>query len=423
MSSATVSGSRRRALRIPWLSPMFAFPALWVLGVALAQLQLLRFEVNWSATTWLVMVAVPAAFVCGGVIGERIAVAAAPLPELARKPRTSGRLRGLLVAMVAIGYLEICHQAIAGGTIPLLSSSIDSARTAQVGGASILLLELLSVAIVLALTVPQRPFARESRFELWIAAIALFGLSLQGGRGLIVLPIVVAFLARCFYWGRPRATLVIGVAAVLTIAIAGLFYAREAQHADQPFQAELYNEVIPETPAPLTPVLPYYFALATNFDALNAIVGHFPSAEPFGDGAYDSHALDRVLPYKAVGGVSEQITPPWVTSTAAGPLWADGGLPWVVIGMALIGMLCAGGYRYARATGAFRHALVASYLLFLALFGVYTNYWTNYTNWLFVIPALAMAGAVAESPTSPPGLLRRGARRRSTRASRPSAPG
>ncbi|HEU4945379.1 MAG TPA: hypothetical protein VFT10_09495, partial [Solirubrobacterales bacterium] len=105
-----------------------------------------------------------------------------------------------------------------------------------------------------------------------------------------------------------------------------------------------------------------------------------------------------------VSDVSGTITPPWVTSTIAGPLWADGGFVALIPGVAAAGFMSAGAFAMAISRRSFRWSLVAGYLLYLAIFGLYTNLWTQQLDWLLVVPLLLIVGSIAEDPARPPGL-------------------
>jgi len=397
-----------RRLNASLLSPLLAFPLAWALAASLSQVRLLNAQGSWPTEMIAVVVAVPLAFVAGGLIGEGIAAAATRLRAARVETLISERtFRRLLMAIVAIGLLEVAHQFAKAGTIPLLSGSIDDARFSQ-GGPTVVITDLLTVAAILALTRPRDLFAREARFELAIAAVAIGSFGLQGGRGSVVLPIVVAILARWLYWGRPSPYVLTGGAVLAVLAISAGFFLRVYQHPMTPFESELFGEVLPPLPFFLKPLVPVYLAITTNFLALKGIVGHFPTVAPYGHGVYDAVALDNFISgTKHIGDISALTTPPWVTSTVAGPLWADGGFAWIVPGIALTGIAAGGAYGAAIRTCSFRWAMAAAYLFFLALFGLYTNLWTQQIDWLIVVPLLIVFGAIAENPDDPPGLTGR----------------
>jgi hypothetical protein len=394
-----------RRLNASLLSPLLAFPLAWAFGALLSQVHLLDAQGSWPPEMIAVVVAVPLAFVAGGLIGEGIAAATTRIRAARVETRISERaFRRLLVAIVAIGLLEVAHQFAKAGTIPLLSGSIDAARFSQ-GGPTVVLTDLLTVAAILALARPRDLFARSARFELGIAAVSIGAFGLQGGRGSVVLPIVVAILARWLYWGRPSPYLLTGGVVLAVLAISAGFFLRVYQHPTTPFESELFGEVLPPLPFFLKPLIPVYLAITTNFLALKGIVGHFPTVAPYGHGVFDAVALDNFISgTKHIGDVSALTTPPWVTSTVAGPLWADGGLTWIVPGIALTGVAAGGAYAAAIRTCSFRWAMAAAYLFFLALFGLYTNLWTQQIDWLIVVPLLIVFGAFAEDPDDPPGV-------------------
>ena len=45
----------------------------------------------------------------------------------------------------------------------------------------------------------------------------------------------------------------------------------------------------------LQPLIPIYLAITTNFLALQGVVGHFPTGEAFGGGAFDAIGLDIIF--------------------------------------------------------------------------------------------------------------------------------
>jgi hypothetical protein len=398
-----------RRLNSSALSPLLAFPLAWAFGALLSQVHLLNAQGSWPTEMIAVVVAVPLAFVAGGLIGEGIATGITALGSARAETRMSDRgFRKMLIVLVAIGLLEVAHQFARAGTIPLLSGSIDAARFSEGGGPTVILTDLLTASAILALTRPRELFARESRFELVIAAVSIGAFALQGGRGSVVLPIVVAILARWIYWGRPSAYILTtgGVLAVLAISIG--FYLRVYQHPTTPFEAELFGEILPPLPFFIKPLIPVYLAITTNFLALNGIIGHFPTVEPYGHGVYDAVAFHSFASgTKHIGDISAMSTPPWVTSTVAGPLWADGAFGWIVPGMALAGVVACGAYAAAVRTRSFRWATAAAYLFFVALFGLYTNLWTQQLDWIVVVPLLLICGAFAEDPVTPPGVVGR----------------
>jgi lipopolysaccharide exporter len=397
-----------RRLNSSVLSPLLAFPIAWVFGALLSQVHLLDAQGAWPNEMIAVVAFVPFAFIAGGLIGEGIATAATALSRKRIETRISERtFRRMLKVIVAIGLLEVAHQFARAGTIPLLSGSIDAARFSE-GGPTVVLTDLLTVAAILALTKPPDLFSRNARFELGIAAVSIGAFALQGGRGSVVLPIVVAILARWLYWGRPNAyVLTTGlVLAVLAISIG--FYLRVYQHPTTPFESELFGEILPPLPFFVKPLIPVYLAITTNFLALQGIIGHFPTVAPYGHGAYDAVAFDNFISgTKHVGDVSAITTPPWVTSTVAGSFWADGAFGWIVPGMAAAGAVAGGAYAAAIRTQSFRWATAAAYLFFVALFGLYTNLWTQQIDWLIVVPLLIVFGAFAENPEAPPGIVGR----------------
>ena len=390
------------------LSPLVAFTGAWVFAALLSQYRLLNGEVPWSTIMVVVVCAVPLAFLAGGLIGEGLALRQTGEGSVRLEPKASRLLRRILIALLVVGLLELAHQFAKIGGIPLLSPNGGTLRFSQ-GGPTIILTDGLTVAAIVALVRPRVLFARESRFELLIALAAVGGFALQAGRGSVLLPVIVAIAARWLYWGRPRTAIFVAGGLLAFVAVVFGFYLRTRQNPYNPFESELFGEIIPGTPFYLQPLIPIYLAITTNFLALQGVVGHFPTGEAFGNGAFNAIGLNIIFHgARNVSDVSGTITPPWVTSTIAGPLWADGGFIALIPGIAASGFISAGAFAMAVRTRSFRWSMAAAYLLYLAVFGLYTNLWTQQLDWLLVVPLLLIVGAFAEDPEAPPGITGRG---------------
>ncbi len=371
---------------------------MWCFGVLIAQIRLLDVQRPWSRLAWAVVLLVPVAFVCGGTVGAAAARAWTRCGDrVAVSAPARRRLRIVLVALLAVGWLEEVHQWAVAGVVPLLSSNADQARFAQPGGPTVVLTDFLTVAAIVALVVPRRLLARGALPELAVAAAALAAFALAADRGSIILPIGAALVGRSVYWGLPRlrVVLIVGIA-VAAIAAAGFYY-RTSQHRDSPFEHEIYTQVLPDVPTIVRPLVPIQIGVAMNFEALARVVDFFPGVLPYAHGRYDLRGLDLFFPQaRDLAPVTAELSPPWVTSTVAGPFWADGGLTAVVVGLAIIGALATAAYVCAVRTRQLRWALVAGHLTYLVVFGFYTNIWTQQVDWLLIAPTLFVCGSVAE---------------------------
>lgn len=409
-----------RRLTVPdrrvFLCPIVFFPLLWFGGVAMAALWSIdQFPLGrWTATTWIVMLAVPLSFVLGSIAVLRPVAAwlgsntSAERPELESDAATHlTALRRALFAAVAIGWLELIHQFIAAGAVPLLSANIDESRVAQPGGLTVIVTNLLPVAAIAALAARRRIMARAALPEWTIAIVAVSGFALAGGRGQVVLALVAATVARALLYGPPRTrTVVTGGVCLLALACA-LFFVRTDQHRDSPFERVLYSQVIPDTAPPLRPLLALRFGYATNFDVLSRVVGNVPADEPYGRGRFSAAAFDRVVPgTRPLGSMTASLTSPFVTATVAGPLYADGGLALTIIGVALIGAFSTATWLTSTRRRSLTSGIVASYVLYLAAFGVYTNPWSDDPNWAFALPALLLVGGIGTGAVSIGGRWR-----------------
>lgn len=390
------------------LTPEIGFPLLWALGVALAQIRLFDFQEQgaWSLRVWVVMFMVPAAFLCGAALGR---VGADALRARVRAPAEPSTLqwRQASLVLLAIGVLETVHQLVIAGGIPLLQSDIDRSRFALEGGPSVILTNCAPLAAAIALAAPRRLDPRECKVEFAVAVVGLCAVALLGGRGQVILGIAVLVLLRAYRFGPPSLRFLGSALTAIGLFVAVVFFLRTRQNVAQPFEAELYSDVLPDIPSPLRVLVPLHVAITSNFEALAQVVTNFPDRFAFGHGAYDAHGFDRVIPgSKQVSEVSAQLTSPFVTSTVAGSLWADGGFGWVAGGLALIGALVAGVHRLATRTAALRYMLPAAYLTYLAFFGIYTNLFTQHPDWVVITPLLFLTGAWLDGLRPRPTLQR-----------------
>lgn len=384
------------------LSPLVLFPILWVAAALLSQLHLLNAQSPWSGTLTAVVIVVPIAFVLGGIVGTVLGAKLDLDPgRLFRRPGEKA-LRAILVVFVLVGLAELCHQFIKIGGIPLIAPDGNEIRFDQ-GGPSIILINLLTVAGLVAFVRAPSFFSRESFFELAIVTASMAGFVLQAGRGSIALMVVVGVIARWFYRGRPKIWLVYGAGALAFAVLTFGFYLRTRHMPYAPFEAELFGQMLPDVPFILKPLIPVYIAVTTNFYALQQVVATFPDVAPFGGGAYNLIGFDLFVPgTKDISDVSSLISPPWITSTVAGSLWADGGFPAVVVGLVAAGVVSVGTFVIAIRTRTLGWCLAAAYLLYVTVFGLYTNLWTQQIDWMMVTPLLILVGFAADTRRGSP---------------------
>jgi oligosaccharide repeat unit polymerase len=384
------------------VNPLLGLPALWLLGIALSQIHIFTFQRGWSAFVWLLILLAPLAFVAGGWFGQSVVARNVTAPRDAVSPLGAGRIRRtriLIVACVLIGYAELAHQFLVAGVIPLFANNIDAARASAPNGPTVVLTDLLTVATILALITPRRLFSRAALPELTIAAIAAGGFLLAGGRGTIAIGLATAAIGRMLLWGPPRRRVVFGCLVLAVAAVSTLFFIRSGQHQGNHFEHELFTSVIPSTPVVLRPYLAFHVGLTTNFYALAQVTDYFPSVYHWGHGAYSLSGFDALVPgAHSLQDVSANISSPFITSTAAGPYFADFGLTGVVVGMALFGAATVAGFTWARRAGTLTACMVGGYLTYIGLFGVYTNLFTEHPDWAIVIPCLLIAGRFVAQP-------------------------
>ncbi len=383
------------------LSPVAAFPLLWLVAVALAQIHIVGLQTSWSAAMWTVALLVPVAFVAGGLtvtwlVDRRVVThRARGLAHGGTRIARPTSPRAVLIALLVVGYAQLTHEFAEAGAVPLLSGHIDAVRVGIHTGPLGLLVDALTVAAVVAIAAPDRLFARAALPEVLIALVALAGFAIAGGRQALAIA-AAGWFARVLYWRRIEATLVLAFVLLGVGAFAAVFYLRLGQEIGQAFPQELYLNVVNRTSPMLAPLVPLHLALAMNLAVLNKLVAYFPHVQAYGLGKYDLRALHSILPSRDLGQLTMRLTPPFRVATAAGPLWADGGLGFVAGGFLLIGAVSTLPHALFRRTPSFRYAVLAGYLLSLALYCLYDNLFTQYKDWVFVVAGLWLLGRHAE---------------------------
>jgi len=379
------------------ISPPVLFASLWLACVALAQIRILDLQRPWSRTTWLVVLVVPGAFAAGGLAAALFAPRIKRAPPGVHASMARIPFRIALGGMLGIGFAELVHQFAAARTIPLLAENIDRARYSLPEGPTVVLIDLLSVVSIVGLTYPRRLLARSAAPYLLLALTGFAGVALLGSRSLLAFPVAVILVARMMHWGIRRPLLLACIAVLLLNLGATLYYLRFRQAVHGGFDYDLFNHVLKETPFFLLPLIPVYLSLALNFEALARIVDYFPANAPYGHGVWSVDALDRVFHNaRDIRDIAIQLSPPWNSTTFAGPLWADGGLPWVLGGLGVLGFVVTLAVTYARRVHVLRYTLVAAYLLCVALYGVVENL-TQRPDFIVYLLALFWTGSVADS--------------------------
>jgi hypothetical protein len=401
---AKESWVRGRWLKVPnFFSPLIAFPACWLVGVGLAQIRVLNVQQPWSGTAWLVMFWTLVAFLFGGIVGWQTATLTVkenphprPFAEVLREGARRRTVTMLLLGLVVIGLAGVAYQFASAHSVPLFASHIDVARTTLPGGPTIVSLDVLVIAATIALVLPEHLMSRAALPYLAIAGVALAALLLTAGRDQLVVPPVVAGLVRWRMGRRPALWSLAAITVFMLGAFSIIFYLRAGQEAREAWATELLGRVVHHMPAPLIPLFPLWLAVAMNFNSLARVVDYFPAHHALGHGVYDAGVLHIFVHTVSLRPITDQLTPPWTTSTFAGPLWADDRFIALTIGVGLIGALTTFAYRAAQRSGSIQHLLVSCYLLFLSVFCLYTNMFTIYGDWILVIAGLMLAGSVLE---------------------------
>lgn len=385
VAASMIAGIVAVAGRRDFTRPEVLLPVIWFGGVALAQLNLLpAYQTPWSATMIIVAFSAPAAFAAGSlVVGGGIA---RPRTPVAYTSLATTRLRASAFLLLLIGLAGITLKARLTGGFALFSNEIDSLRSA--GGIHVpawvtMMTDCLFLSLWCSLlTLAQRRPATERVFDAALAALAFGGVSLSASRNTLLIavaiPVIFMYLAR---GARPispgRVAAIVAVALLITVTISGLFFVRTGQHRQSRFESSFYTYVVPRTPTPLRPLLPFYISLTAPLETLNrtirrsqaasaqgtySVPGIPPAISPFGPRA-DFYAFSGAISHPYYFNVA----------TYAGPPYLDGRLPLVLATSLLLGLLVGAARRWALAGPTPLRLAVLAYVTYLVGFLVYEN--------------------------------------------------
>ena len=373
--------------------PAVAFGVPWFAAAALAQVRLTELEAAWSTGFTLIVLGGGMAFVIAATLAGGIAPARGALAVDPRELRVR-RLVTAAVVLIAAGVVGTAYKAEKVGGVPLLSANPDLVRGRALGGVD---LPAWSTALtdgfflgmwcaLAAIWALPSGTPRLRRAGLWLLALAaLFGVSLEASRNLVVLAVTVPLIAAYLLARRRRrgADLAwVGAAVcVLAVGVGGLFVLRIGR-GDTSADAYIEREADRHPPA-VRPLVPVYVNVVYPFEAARRVNAGVPDRFPYGLGANSLTSLpDAAFPEgKPLLGnnVAAMMSTPgkerltWTVAGYQGRLLADLGWRGVLLGSILLGLAFGSLYRWARARSGLLALAVIAYVTYYSAFMVYDN--------------------------------------------------
>jgi oligosaccharide repeat unit polymerase len=372
--------------------PGVALPIIWYAGVSISQLKLLHgYETSWSQTTTFLVFAGPLFFAAGSAICSF--GIARPKSGLKLDLLRVDRLQSSALILLGLGVGGLYLKTQATGGIPLLSSNIDSLRSA--GGIKIhAWITMLTDCFYLSAWMWMLSAIR-SRGWLRIRAgimivVALVGVAFGASRNTLLVavfvPIVFAYISGATR--NIRSSTAFGVVAgmvTLLLIVSGLFFVRTGQHEGAVFETYFYREVVPATDSTLRPLLPVYVGLATPLETLNRVVREFSSTAPVSHGTYSAPGIPPEIspfgPRSDFYQVTGELSRPYYFNVATyeGTLFADGGVLLVLTVSFILGLGFSWVRRKLLANPTVMTVGFAAYITYLSVFLVYENVLAFYT--------------------------------------------
>lgn len=386
--------------------PHVLLPMIWFGAVGLAQIAVINYQTPWSTNMVLVAILAPVAFAAGSFLaGGQVARPKRPPPL---GVLDSQRLRVLSLVLLAMGLFGLWLKVGILGSVPILSESIDTLRSA--GGIRIppyvtYLTDCLALAAWARMLRwglhPGRPRVE----DVLVIGIALAGVAASASRNTLlitlVVPLIFVYLAGATRTITPARSLAIAtLASVVVLILSGLFFLRTAQHRDSSFESYFYRGVVAQTVVPLRPLLPVQVGLVAPFETLNRVTKrtHLVGSSP--DGLYSLPGIPQPVslwgPRADFYGLTGKLSSPYYfnVATFAGPLYADGGLELVVAAALVLGLMVGAARAWLLLRPTVARLAVMAYLTYFVGFLLYENFAAFYTTSM-VWDVLVIAGGLA----------------------------
>jgi hypothetical protein len=237
-----------------------------------------------------------------------------------------------------------------------------------------------------ALWLPRRRSRRTVALLVALSAVALFGVSLEASRNLILfalaIPTVALYLLRLGGRRRARVGWTVAVVAVAAAVVGGAFAARLWQ--SETTGTEFLNSELKRQPVLVRPLVPVYVNGVFPLEAAHRLYGEFPAHQPYRLGAYSLKSLpDAAFPEgkRDYGNTVAQLMEvgvrgpglSWTVASYQGRLWADLGWAGVMLGSVLLGLGFGRLYRWARARRGFLAVAIVGYVTYYSVYMVYDN--------------------------------------------------
>lgn len=322
-----IVGARSRTLT----GPLVVLGVPLLLSLAAAMQPITRIFGDWTPEKIGVIALIVLAPIAG--VGLAMLIAPGRTPEVGRGTDATPhalRLVTICVLMSIIASVVYASEWASVGGPPLLSASIDDARFGVQVGLVHVLTEGLPLALLIAAWArigrPQSFTAGQRRVLEAIIIIAPIILALGGGRALVIVPLVGAFVVAARYVSQrvARRLLFVIPVAVLLFSSA-IFVLRAAQNAPTgPVGTVLYND----SGAKSTPLQSAYGSLSIGLGQQLRVVSELRDAHvstpPFTTSLWFVHKfVRRAIDPQVVTGANAG---GWLTATYAGPLLLDFGL-------------------------------------------------------------------------------------------------
>ncbi len=386
--------------------PVLLVLTVWLAAISVAQLRLSPYELPWPTQFWLLLgmflILTPVTTVCAHWYLKRLqerhsrnADRSRPVPTMQVLTInqklfyiTSGAL--ILAAVAANGYILSRF-----GTLPLLSTIPDRMRfiiNKEIFGlweyAALLPRIIIPLAFIFFLQ------AKEKRDRIIAAIIILLGLSLlwlYASRVLIVFVILMCYFSylalyiKTINWKRLIVATIL--TAIITLTVSAVIpairqyitykdYYGDVDYNPFTYLVDLSDISIPKS---LEWIIPLYLVPSFNLQELMRAQQFYADQSP----TYGLYAVSQLSHLTRVVGISmPEVTIPWkqiflpwwVTGTSLFSFWVEFRYFGIALASILIGAVSAASYWFTKNRTSLTSVLLFSYLSFVLVMSIYTNY-------------------------------------------------
>lgn len=386
-------------------SPANLLLAVWLVSIGLSRLRLSEHEKPWTIDFWLILAIFLVLFYLSFTLTSRLMN-----KKILVKEKLAG-LRQLSWPKPKLFFFAITFLALSAfganlfifwqfGTMPLFSTSPDKMRfiiNKNIFGhlEYLALLPRLYIPLIFFYLLSVKKVSHMAKFFLWLNIFLGFGLLfLYASRLVIILPILLSYFIYLYSHKdeinlkkiMTSSMVVLAVVSIISVSLPAFrnyitykdYYAETDDYTPFTYLANLADLNLP---ANLNWLTPLYIIPSFNLQAmLQATTFYNSTVNNFYGGGYYASVFNPLL--KIVHWPLSNVVIPWepmflswwITATFLFTAWADFGYGGIIFISIFWGLILAWAYQYATKKPTYWSIMLMSYLSFVVIMSIYTDY-------------------------------------------------